>query len=507
MNIDQLFGKDICNWGYVETPEQTDKKELVSNSQAADGASSSGQIQEYDELISKAISAADRTAKSQKQQHSSPKSSPTTQELPAAKAVTFSASTVQASSTRQPNMNHEIYTDHSEEEDPDLNVLPAVSPNYALRTSPNSKTQQSDVTMQTDNLSPFPRLNLSNEPSSGRERTATLESELTSDSSVGADSTSGFSKKMLIKLMKEQVNLVRDLTNAQIANKKELEKIREEKERLEKEKLERENGAAVGGGDAAASSKPTANGDMSSSQQQLKQLYQKSHPTTTHSKLNLPQNVQRDTSDSRSVSSKSIMDRFRDFRNTPRQPQMYPRQHPDAKYYANRNRAFSGDTYGEATMNNAGVSMASTILPTQIMVGQDSHPNNGFNQNAQQQQYNRDKIEITPIPERNVVPPPKSTCFGSFWIFFSHLVTLFIPDVLLCCIGRHAKFTKGMNEAQKAEVRKAKKEAKQAWREKVGIFVVMLLCSCAFIGISGVIPVLLCRETTVFVSTISVVCY
>jgi hypothetical protein len=305
------------------------------------------------------------------------------------------------------------------------------------------------------------------------------------------------------------------LTNAQIANKKELERIKAEKEGLEREKMERDaaaNASAGVNGAANVASANAANQELAN-QQQLKQLYQKTHTTNnnttttkdhTSKRLNLPQNIQRDTSDSRSVSSKSIMDRFRDLRpNRQHNPNMYyPRFHPDAQYYntpgVRRERAFSGDTYNDQTANHAGVSMASTIMPAQITLGQDGHPNNNNNNH-------RDKIQITPIPERNVVPPPKNTCFSAFWIFYSYLVTLFIPDVLLCCIGRHAKYTNGMNEAQKGEVRKAKKEARQAWREKVGIFTVMILCSCAFIGVSGVIPVLLCRETTVFVSTCVVV--
>lgn len=59
---------------------------------------------------------------------------------------------------------------------------------------------------------------------------------------------------------------------------------------------------------------------------------------------------------------------------------------------------------------------------------------------------------------------------------------------------------KKMSKEQKKQLYEMKKEAKQAWREKVAIFVVMLFCSACFIGISGVVPMFLCRETTVFVS-------
>jgi len=102
----------------------------------------------------------------------------------------------------------------------------------------------------------------------------------------------------------------------------------------------------------------------------------------------------------------------------------------------------------------------------------------------------RDRIEITSIPERNVIPPEElngNGCLSRVWWFFSRLCTFFIPNILLCCIGRSATGTKV-----------AKNEAKQAWREKVAIFVIMMLSSLAFIGVSGVVPMFLCRETEVF---------
>jgi hypothetical protein len=101
----------------------------------------------------------------------------------------------------------------------------------------------------------------------------------------------------------------------------------------------------------------------------------------------------------------------------------------------------------------------------------------------------RDRIEITSIPERNVIPPEElngNGCLSRVWWFFSRLCTFFIPNILLCCIGRSAG------------TKVAKNEAKQAWREKVAIFVIMMLSSLAFIGVSGVVPMFLCRETEVF---------
>jgi len=105
------------------------------------------------------------------------------------------------------------------------------------------------------------------------------------------------------------------------------------------------------------------------------------------------------------------------------------------------------------------------------------------------QSPSRDKVEITFVPERNVIPADELNsigCLPKMWWFFSRLCTFFLPDVFLFFIGRN-------NEDSNA-----KTEAKQAWREKVAMFVIMLLSSGVFIGVSGVVPMLFCMETKVF---------
>jgi len=42
------------------------------------------------------------------------------------------------------------------------------------------------------------------------------------------------------------------------------------------------------------------------------------------------------------------------------------------------------------------------------------------------------------------------------------------------------------------------KDAKQAWREKVALFVLMVSCSVFFVGVFGFVPLLLCKEDTIF---------
>ncbi|KAL7538293.1 hypothetical protein ACHAXR_008439 [Thalassiosira sp. AJA248-18] len=304
------------------------------------------------------------------------------------------------------------------------------------------------------------------------------------------------SKHTLVRLMREQVDLVRNLTNAQVAQKKELERVTKEKQRLEEER-----------------------------QQQQQHHHRQQHrsgsrattaaPPRVSTKLQLPSHVQRDVSgDNRSVSSRSFARYFtgRSPRNNTNGSLKYPRRHPDSDYFNNSNNGShispGNTTYEENTCTNGNPSMASTIMPSAILIDSNKVNTTGAFAEATPlpaytgpgaMGYSKDRIEITRIPERNVVPTTEGTsCTSKLWWFFSGLCTLFIPDVFLCCIGRHARIKKNMTPEQKKEVRGVRKEARQAWREKVAIFVIMLFFSACFIGVSGVIPLFLCRETTVF---------
>jgi len=310
-----------------------------------------------------------------------------------------------------------------------------------------------------------------------RERTYTDDSAATNGS---------VSKQTLVRLMREQVDLVRNLTNTQVAQKAELERVKEEKRKLEEQQQRSQR-----------RSQPPQAAPFHN------------HSPVTSSKLNLPTVVQRDSSDNRSVSSRSFLSGY--FTRSANKP----RRHPDAEYFAksNRNRGYSSENiYEENTLANANPSLASTIMPSAIVIdpgkanitGAFSEPTRptytgpGALGGMGGYGYSKDRIEITQIPERNVVPEQESGCISRMWWIFSRLCTLLIPDFLLCCIGRHARIKKGMSPEQKDEAKVARKEAKQAWREKVAIFTIMMMFSAGFIGISGVVPMFLCRETTVF---------
>ena len=297
-------------------------------------------------------------------------------------------------------------------------------------------------------------------------------SEISTSSSEAAGA---YSKKAMIKLMKEQIDLVRTLTNAQIAQKKELEEVKAAKKKLEEERLSND----------AKSFNPNNNRSSSST------------------KLNLPT---RSTSEGNNSDNQSISTFSRYFRSPHKQQHQREGRttkyrHPDEAYYARearaRARTFSDEAAG--TVTNADPSLASTIgMPSAIMIDAVAANTTGAFHNDSMydhalphrfQSPTNDRIQITAIPERNVIPADElrnDGCLTKLWWFFSRLCTFFIPDIFLCCIGR------------KAGSKVAKKEAKQAWREKVGIFVIMMLSSAAFIGVSGVVPMFLCRETEVF---------
>ena len=317
-----------------------------------------------------------------------------------------------------------------------------------------------DTTMQTSNVST---------PEQRRERALTEESANTTGSNLS------ISKQSLVRLMREQVDLVRSLTNAQIAQKKELEKVKAENKRLEEQQKRRSAG------------------------------YSQSQAPQSKS-LNLPARVNRDTSDSRSVSSRSFARYFQRSPRTSRHQQArHPHQHPDADYYYGSSRGGSPGNEDQTTANHD-PSVASTILPTAIVIDAAKANTTGAFADQFAPSYtgpgayggSKDKIEITRIPERNVVPENEHSCISKAWWLLSRVCTLFIPDFLLCCIGRHALVKKGMTKEEKEAVRATRREAKQAWREKVTIFMLMMFCCACFIGISGVIPMFLCRETTVF---------
>lgn len=360
-----------------------------------------------------------------------------------------------------------------------------------------------------------------------RDRTFTDESET---------STGSVSKKTLVKLMREQVDLVRRLTNAQIAQKAELERVKEEKRMMEEAQQQQAKQAAKQAQQEAKEvmkqaqqqqqqMRTSQNHTMSPINEERQQSVRVQYPAEQYTMPPTPPlafrpppaRIRRDTSDSdgKSVASVSVASLFKrppDNRyiplNVPKDQQKV-RRHPDALY-------FKGG-FDENTTANGDPSQASTIkFPTAIVIGNDKRNRLGALDRERSEMlgrdqndpaftgpgavagYSKDRIEITHIPERNVVHDKEGSCANACWWAFSRLCTVLLPDFALFWVGRDVMVKKGMSRESKEEAMKLRNDAKQAWREKVAIFIIMLLCCSAFIAISGVIPMVLCRETRKF---------
>ena len=251
-------------------------------------------------------------------------------------------------------------------------------------------------------------------PPRRRDRTYTDESATSSNGEV--------SKKTLVRIMREQVDLVRRLTNAQFSQRQELERVREEKRTLEERQRARDQQAAGSGID----------GDGGGN-----------------------------------ASSRNLFKRF-------------------------KGRQKNGhDDVGTTTAGGG------DLAPGAIVDDDEEGP--ACTGPGACGYYSKDRIEITHIPDRDVVGGEGGrTCMSTTWWLFSRLCTLLVPDFCLFWVDRQMVASRAMSREAIEEATATRREAKQAWREKVAIFVIMLLFCAAFIGVSGVIPLFLCRETTAF---------
>ncbi len=88
----------------------------------------------------------------------------------------------------------------------------------------------------------------------------------------------------------------------------------------------------------------------------------------------------------------------------------------------------------------------------------------------------RQSIMSASVPEPSEQRESKAT-EGRLWASFAWIITFPIPNK---CVMRPTK------------------DAKQAWREKVALFLIMISCSVFFVGAFGFVPLLLCKEDTIF---------
>jgi len=89
----------------------------------------------------------------------------------------------------------------------------------------------------------------------------------------------------------------------------------------------------------------------------------------------------------------------------------------------------------------------------------------------------RRSLATASVPEPEITRREGAATEGRIWASFAWMITFFIPNK---CIMRNTK------------------DAKQAWREKVALFVIMVSCSVFFVGVFGFVPLLLCKEDSIF---------
>lgn len=93
-----------------------------------------------------------------------------------------------------------------------------------------------------------------------------------------------------------------------------------------------------------------------------------------------------------------------------------------------------------------------------------------------------DEGEPLRVPKKVMRPPivakkeKKNTAARRWWQSFAKICTFLVPN---CCIPGN-------------------KDAKQAWREKVAIFFIMIFVSAIFVGGFGFAPLLICEEETIY---------
>jgi len=89
----------------------------------------------------------------------------------------------------------------------------------------------------------------------------------------------------------------------------------------------------------------------------------------------------------------------------------------------------------------------------------------------------RRSFNTASVPEPQHEKEGNKVVAGRLWASFAWIITFPVPNK---CIMRPTK------------------DAKQAWREKVALFVIMVSCSVFFVGVFGFVPLLLCKEDSVF---------
>eukprot|EP00984_Skeletonema_dohrnii_P018612 scaffold8722_cov105-Skeletonema_dohrnii-CCMP3373.AAC.2 len=142
----------------------------------------------------------------------------------------------------------------------------------------------------------------------------------------------------------------------------------------------------------------------------------------------------------------------------------------------NNGQVWAGDDVSELG-GRTFESRARSIAGSQMLVPKAKYSWASESVGAQSTVMSRRSLATASMPEPEPTRSAGSATEGRMWSSFAWLLTFPIPNK---CIMRPTK------------------DAKQAWREKVALFLIMVFCSVFFVGVFGFVPLLLCKEDTIF---------
>ena len=305
---------------------------------------------------------------------------------------------------------------------------------------------------------------------------------------TGMTGMTGDTKQKLFKVVKEQVKMVKSLTNANVAHSAELERVRKENDRLQRQLAKANRGrsrtsSSDGGGRGRGAAAPVgsiASASFAGGNQPLPPP----PPMMTSSSHRHAIDDDVDTIATPYTVDTQLHD-YGDSRNNGALPkiQMYdsglgPKASFPNNASSNRERtntdpsidAFSTNVFPSA--RNVTGSAPPVLKKSRSWNKKRNSRRGGSNGKDQVIKKNY----AAPLPEPT--GGDKGTSCGSrCWASFAFACTFFVPNFLICKSGPAAK---------------------QAWREKIALCIVVFWVSAFFVGLFGFIPLFFCTETDTY---------
>ena len=165
-----------------------------------------------------------------------------------------------------------------------------------------------------------------------------------------------------------------------------------------------------------------------------------------------------------------------DSRGYPVDPSVYSQSQQQQLALHNANQSWGGDDISELG-GRTFESRARSIAGSAALVPKAKYSWASESLGTQSTVMTRRSLATASVPEPEQTKSKSAAVEGRIWASFAWMVTFPIPNK---CIMRPTK------------------DAKQAWREKVALFLIMVSCSVFFVGVFGFVPLLLCKEDTIF---------